>query len=155
MYICSSLHKIGNSLSMYTSRSCVILIDLWILFNQNQAREIIYWKALSEVFVKALRYKYLFSCCLCSVYWALPFHSWTGCCVERNHWKVLIFAFISLSDHKCWCLLTKNVFINGNQSVLNRFSTSGLNLLGLVLDNLPQLRLGKIIKNQASLGLNH
>ena len=46
--------------------------------------------------------------------------------------------------------------MNGNQSVLNRFSTSGLNLLGgLVLDNLPRLRLGKIIKNQASLGLNH
>ena len=26
---------------------------------------------------------------------------------------------------------------------------------GLVFDNLPRLRLGKIIKNQASLGLNH
>ena len=32
---------------------------------------------------------------------------------------------------------TEKVFMNGNQSVLNR------------------LRLGKIIKNQASLGLNH
>ena len=45
--------------------------------------------------------------------------------------------------------------MNGNQSVLNRFSTSGLTRRGLVLDNLPRFRLGNIIKNQASLGLNH
>ena len=46
--------------------------------------------------------------------------------------------------------LTEKVFMNGNQNVLNRFSTSGLKPPGLVLDNLPRLRLGKIIKNQTS-----
>ena len=48
------------------------------------------------------------------------------CCVERNHLKYIILAFILLLDQKVM-FLTEKVSMNGNQSVLNRFSTSGLN----------------------------
>ena len=40
---------------------------------------------------------------------------------------IIIFAFILLFDEKVMMFLTEKVFMNGNQSVLNRFSTSGLN----------------------------
>ena len=39
-----------------------------------------------------------------------------------------MFAFILLFDHKCRRFLTEKVFMNGNQSVLNRFSTTGSGL---------------------------
>ena len=50
-----------------------------------------------------------------------------GCCVERNHLTIIIFAFILLFYQKVMMFVTEKVFMNGNQSVLNRFSTSGLN----------------------------
>ena len=50
-----------------------------------------------------------------------------GCCVERNHLTIIIFVFILLFDQKVVMFLTEKAIMNGNQSVLNRFSTSGLN----------------------------
>ena len=39
----------------------------------------------------------------------------------------ITFAYILLFDQKVMMFLTEKVFVNGNQSVLYRFSTSGLN----------------------------
>ena len=57
-----------------------------------------------------------------------PYHFIAGgvCCVEINRRTIINVAFILLVDHKV-CFLTEKVFINRNQSVLNRFSSSGLN----------------------------
>ena len=49
-----------------------------------------------------------------------------GCCVERNHWTIQIFAFILLFDQKVLMLFAK-MYMNGNQCVVKWFSTSGLN----------------------------
>ena len=46
--------------------------------------------------------------------------------MEINRRTIINVAFILLVDHKV-CFLTEKVFINRNQSVLNRFSSSGLN----------------------------
>ena len=40
---------------------------------------------------------------------------------------ILIFVFVLLFDQKVMMFLTGKVFMNGNQSMLNRLSTSGLN----------------------------
>ena len=47
--------------------------------------------------------------------------------VERNHLTIIIVAFILLFDQKVMMFLTEKVFMNANQSMLNWFSTSGLN----------------------------
>ena len=58
-----------------------------------------------------------------------PYHFVAGgYCVERNHWKINNFCiYFTFWPKSVDVFLTEKVFMNGNQSVLNRFSTSGLN----------------------------
>ena len=58
----------------------------------------------------------------------LQFHSWRGV-VLKEVIKIITVAFILPFDQKWLMFLTEKVYMDGNESMLNRFSTtcSGLN----------------------------